>query len=131
MIMTTKQVVVSSLKKGNTIVFDGKACVIRDIQVGKSGKHGHAKARIEAVSLLDDQKIIKVMPGGDKVEVPIIEKKTAQVLSINGDKANVMDMESFETFDLKIPEELRDQVKDGIQVIYWIMLDQKVIMQIK
>jgi len=42
-----------------------------------------------------------------------------------------MDMESFETFDLKIPEELRDQVKDGIQVIYWIMLDQKVIMQIK
>lgn len=129
--MTTKQVTASSLKKGNTVVFEGKCCVIRDIQTGKSGKHGHAKSRIEAVSILDDQKIIKVMPGGDKVEVPMIEKKTAQVLSVKGDMANVMDMESYETFDLKIPEELRDKVKDGIQIIYWIMLDQKVIMQIK
>ncbi len=129
--MTTKLVTAGSLKKGNTVVFDGKCCVIRDIQTGKSGKHGHAKSRIEAVSILDDQKIIKVMPGGDKVEVPIIEKKTAQVLSVKGDMANVMDMESFETFDLKIPEELKDKVKDGAQVIYWIMLDQKVIMQLK
>ncbi len=129
--MTTKQVTASSLKKGNTVVFDGKCCVIKDIQTGKSGKHGHAKSRIEAVSILDDTKIIKVMPGGDKVEVPIIEKKTAQVLSIKGDMANVMDMESYETFDLKIPAELRDKVQDGVQVIYWIMLEQKVIMQIK
>ena len=129
--MTTKQVAASSLKKGNTIVFDGKACVIKDIQTGKSGKHGHAKSRIEAVSLLDDQKIIKVMPGGDKVDVPLIEKKTAQVLSIAGDMVNVMDLESFETFDLKIPEELKDKVKDGVQVIYWIILSQKVIMSLK
>lgn len=129
--MTTKQVAASSLKKGNTIVFDGKACVIRDIQTGKSGKHGHAKSRIEAITLLDNQKIIKVMPGGDKIDVPLIEKKTAQVLSITGDSANVMDLESFETFDLKIPEELKDKVKDGIQVIYWIILNEKVIMSLK
>lgn len=129
--MTTKQVAASSLKKGNTIVFDGKACVIKDIQVGKSGKHGHAKARIEAVSLLDDQKIIKVMPGGDKVDVPLIEKKTAQVLSMKEDTANVMDLESFETFDLKVPEELKGKVLEGCQVIYWIILNQKVIMQMK
>ena len=129
--MTTKQVTAGSLKKGNTVVFDNKACVIRDIQVGKSGKHGHAKARIEAVSILDDQKIIKVMPGGDKVDVPIIEKKTAQVLSVKDDIANVMDLESFETFDLKIPEELKGKVIEAIQVIYWIILSQKVIMQLK
>ncbi len=129
--MSTKQVAASSLKKGNTIVFEGKACVIKDIQVGKSGKHGHAKARIEAVSLLDDQKIIKVMPGGDKVDVPLIEKKTAQVLSMKEDTANVMDLESFETFDLKVPEELKGKVLEGCQVIYWIILNQKVIMQLK
>lgn len=129
--MSSKQVPASTLKKGNTIVFDGKACVIKDIQVGKSGKHGHAKARIEAVSILDDQKIIKVMPGGDKVDIPLIEKKTAQVLSLKEDNANVMDMESFETFDLKIPEELKGKVIEGSQVIYWIILTQKVIMQIK
>ena len=129
--MTTKQVAASSLKKGNTIVFDGKACVIKDIQTGKSGKHGHAKSRIEAVSILDNQKIIKVMPGGDKIDVPLIEKKTAQVLSVKENEANVMDLESFETFDLKIPEELKGKIVDGVQVIYWIILNQKVIMQLK
>ncbi|MBI2671610.1 translation initiation factor IF-5A [Candidatus Woesearchaeota archaeon] len=129
--MSTKQVDAGSLKKGNTIVFDGKACTIRDIQIGKSGKHGHAKARIEAVTLFGNQKIIKVLPGGDKVEVPLIEKKSAQVLSGNGDKANVMDLESYETFDLKITDELKDQVKEGMQIVYWIVLDEKVMMQVK
>jgi len=129
--MSFKQAPASTIKKGMTIVFDGKACVVREVSVGKSGKHGHAKARIEAISILDDQKIIKVMPGGDKIDIPLIEKKTAQVLSIKGDQANVMDLESFETFDLKIPEELKDKVIDGVQVVYWIMLNQKVIMQLK
>ena len=129
--MSFKQAPASTIKKGMTIVFDGKACVVREVSVGKSGKHGHAKARIEAISILDDQKIIKVMPGGDKIDIPLIEKKTAQVLSIKGDQANVMDLESFETFDLKIPEELKDKVVDGVKVVYWIMLNQKVIMQLK
>ena len=129
--MTTKQVVVSSLKKGNTIVFEGKACVIRDIQVGKSGKHGHAKARIEAVSILDDQKIIKVMPGGDKVEVPIIEKRNAQVLSVLGDKVNVMDAETYETFDLKVPDEFKGQISEGMTVMYWDIMNERVIKQVR
>jgi len=129
--MVNKHVAAGTLKKGNTIVFDGKACIIKDIQIGKSGKHGHAKARIEAVSMLDDQKIIKVMPGSDKVEVPLIEKKTAQVLSVKENMANAMDLESYETFDIKIIEELKDKVKEGVQVIYWIILGQKVMMQLK
>ena len=129
--MSFKQVPASTIKKGMTIVFDNKACVVRDVSVGKSGKHGHAKARIEAISILDDQKIIKVMPGGDKIDIPLIEKKTAQVLSLKADQANVMDLESFETFDLKVPEELKDKVIEGVQVIYWIILSQKVIMQLK
>src|SRR3989338_10222123 len=129
--MVNKHVAAGTLKKGNTIVFDGKACIIKDIQIGKSGKHGHAKARIEAVSMLDDQKIIKVMPGSDKVEVPLIEKKTAQVLSVKENMANAMDLEYYETFDIKIIEELKDKVKEGVQVIYWIILGQKVMMQLK
>jgi len=48
-------------------------------------------------------------------------------LSIAGDKANVMDMKSYETFDLDIPEDLKDQVKEGDQVNYWIILGKKVL----
>ena len=101
------------------------------MQISKTGKHGHAKCRVEAVGVLDDQKIIKVMPGRDKVDVPLIEKKTAQVLSISNDTASVMDMETYETFELKIPDELKGQVKEGSQVLYWIVMNEKVMKQLK
>jgi translation initiation factor 5A len=53
------------------------------------------------------------------------------VLSVSGDKANVMDTESFETFDMKIPAELKDQVVEGAQVLYWVILGEKVMKQVK
>jgi translation initiation factor 5A len=127
--MEKKVVTASSLKVGGYVILDGKACKVTDIQVSKTGKHGHAKCRIAAVSLTDNSKIIKVYPGHDKVEVPIIEKETAQVLSISGDKATVMDMKTYETFDLKIPEEMKGEIKDGEQVSYWIILGERVLRQ--
>lgn len=120
-----------SLKAGRYVLFDGIACVVKSVQVSKTGKHGHAKARIEAVGLIDGRKIIKVMPGHDSVDVPIIEKKTAQVLSIQDDKATVMDMENYETFEMKIPEDLKESVKEGSQVMYWTVLDDKIMKQVK
>ena len=71
------------------------------------------------------------MPGHDNIEVPIVEKKTAQVLSIQGNTANVMDSETYETFDLKIPEELKAEVVEGVNVLYWIILEDKVMKQVK
>ena len=71
------------------------------------------------------------MPGHDNIEVPIVEKKNAQVLSIQGDTANVMDSETYETFDLKIPDELKGEVTEGVTVLYWIILEDKVMKQIK
>jgi len=65
------------------------------------------------------------------VETPIVEKKTAQVLSIAGNKANVMDSETYETFELEIPEELKAECVEGCSVLYWIVLDQKVMKQIR
>ena len=115
--MATKNVHATGLKIGGYVIFDGVACKISSIQISRPGKHGHAKCRIEAIGLVDSRKIIKLVPGHDNVEVPIIEKKTAQVLSIHGDSANVMDMESYETFDIKLPSELKDQVMGGAQIL--------------
>ena len=120
-----------SLKPGNYVIFDDVPCVVRNIDLSKTGKHGSMKCRIETIDLIDNQKRIKIYPSSDKVDVPIIEKKDAQVLSIHDNKANVMDMGSYETFDIIIPEELNDKVKEGSQVVYWIIIDQKVIKQVK
>jgi translation initiation factor 5A len=127
----TKKVDAGSMKPGSFIVMDGAACKVVDVQISRPGKHGHAKARITAVGLLDDKKRVEVMPGHDMVEVPIIGKKTAQVLSINGDTANLMDAETYETFDLPIPSELKDQIVEGVQVLYWVVLNQRVMKQLK
>ncbi len=80
---------------------------------------------------MNDKKIIKIMPGHEAVDVPIIEKKNAQVLSIQDGKATVMDMDSYETFEMKIPKELEDQVHEGSQVMYWTVLDDKLMKQVR
>ena len=129
--MSTKMESVGSLQKGGYVVLEGAACRVADIQTSKSGKHGHSKVRLTAVGLVDEKKRVTIMPGHDSVEVPIVEKKTAQILSIHDNIANVMDSESYETFDLKIPEELKGEASEGVSVLYWLVLDDKVMKQIK
>ena len=127
----TKLAPASTMQKGSYIVIEGAACKVVSVATSKPGKHGSAKCRIEASGLLDDKKRGIVLPGHDNVEVPVIEKKTAQVLSINGNMANIMDSQNFETFDLAIPDELKETVKEGVEVLYWEILDTRVMKQIK
>src|SRR3989338_841586 len=126
-----KQIPATSLKPGRYVIIDGIACRVNKIDTSKPGKHGHAKCRVEAVGIIRGEKKVVVLPGHEKVDSPVIEKKSAQVLSVHEDNANVMDEESFETFDLKIPDELKDKIEAGIKIIYWIVLDEKVLMETK
>ncbi len=126
-----KQSSVGSLKQGSYVVIDGAACKVVDMQVSKPGKHGHAKVRLTAVGLIDEKKRVIVMPGHDSIDVPIIEKKNAQVLSISGNTASVMELETYENFDLEIPEELRQECAEGSIVLYWDILGDRVMKQVK
>jgi translation initiation factor 5A len=127
----TKSVSVGTLQKGNYIVLEGEACKIVDTKTSRPGKHGHAKVNLMAVGLIDGKKRNAVMPGHDHVEVPIIGKRSAQVLSVSGNLANVMDEETYETFDLEISEELEGQVNTGATILYWEILNDRVMKQVK
>lgn len=129
--MTVKLVSVGHLQKGRYVVIDGAACTVTDVKTSRPGKHGHAKVNLTAVGILDDKKRNIIMPGHDNIEVPVIEKKNAQVLSVHGTTANIMDSESFETFDLEIPAELAETVTEGCTIVYWTILDDKVMKQVK
>ena len=129
--MSTKNTSIGSLQKGSYVVIDGVACKVFDTQTSRPGKHGHAKVRLTGTGLTDGKKRVIVMPGHDQIEVPIIDKKTAQVLSISDNMANVMDVETYETFDLEIPEELKDICVSGCNVLYWVILGDKVMKQVK
>lgn len=109
---------VRELKVGNYMNIDDEPCKIVEITTSKPGKHGEAKARIVAIGVFDNQKRSVVFPVTHKVQVPIIEKKTAQVISIEGDEAQLMDMETYETFHIPLTEEEKELVEPGKEVQY-------------
>ena len=129
--MVTKIQSVGSLQKGSYVILEGAACRVADMQISRPGKHGHAKVRLTAVGLIDEKKRVIVMPGHDQIDTPIIDKRNAQVLSVSGDAANIMDMETYETFDLKVPENLKSEVAEGKKVSYWTIMGNKVMKQVK
>ncbi|MDW7732886.1 MAG: translation initiation factor IF-5A [Methanolobus sp.] len=112
------QVEVKELKEGKYVIVDDEPCVIKSISKSKPGKHGSAKARIDVIGLFDGQKRSIVGPISDKVYVPIVERKTTQVLSISGKIAQLMDMGDYSTFEITVPDEYKDRVNEGEEITY-------------
>ena len=110
---------VRTLKENRYILIDEEPCKIMSISTSKPGKHGEAKARIEAVGVFDGTKRSVVHPVKHKVGVPIIDKRNAQILSLIGsDNVQLMDLETYETFEMPIPEEFKGQLEPGKEILY-------------
>ena len=116
--MTTKVAEVKSLKVGRFVVIDGEPCKVTSMQIAKTGKHGHAKARVEGVGILDGQKRTLVAPVDAKVDLPITEKKSAQIIAFMGDQVQLMDLEDYSTFELPKPkdDEIEGTLVEGANV---------------
>jgi translation initiation factor 5A len=125
--MVAKVIDATEMRVGTFLILDGVAHQVKKMDVSKTGKHGHAKVRYEAAHIVTGKKKVAVVPGHDKFEVPMIDKRTAQVLSIAGDKATIMDSESFENFELDIPEDQKDSISEGGNVEYWDVEGEKII----
>ena len=128
--MVARVIDATEMRIGTYLILDGVAHQVRKMDISKTGKHGHAKVRYEAMNAFTGKKKVGVVPGHDKFEVPMINKLVAQVLSIHGDSVSLMDSVSFENFDLDIPEELRGQVVDGAEVEYWEIEDEKLLKKV-
>ena len=114
------------MKTGANIIVDGVPCTVKKIDVSKTGKHGHAKVRVEAVGIINGQKKIFVVPGHERIEVPLVEKRKAQVLTI-GDKISIMDLENFETIEVICPDEIKSELGENSNVEYWDVEGEKMI----
>jgi translation initiation factor 5A len=116
--MAWQQAEVRELKEGRYILIDDQPCKIVSITTSKPGKHGEAKARIEAIGVFDGAKRSVVHPVKHKVQIPQMDKRKAQVLAIMGEEVQLMDLENYETFNLKITPEQRETLKVGGEVFY-------------
>ena len=125
--MALKLIDAAEAKTGASIIVDGVSCIVRSNDISKTGKHGHAKCRIEAIGIIDGKKKVFAVAGHERFEVPMINKYRAQVLNIIGDKASVMDLENYETLEIPMLEELKPEIKEGDQVEYWDIEGSKII----
>lgn len=119
-----------TLKPNRYIMIDDEPCRILSIKTGKTGKHGEAKGRIEAVGLFDGQKRSLVRPVTHKVKVPLIDRRKAQVLALMGGEVQLMDMETYETFNVPIPKEFESNLTPGKEILYVVAMGRKKITRV-
>jgi translation initiation factor 5A len=124
--MVLKIIAATEAKPGTNVIIDGEPYTVKKVDTSKTGKHGSSKCRIELANIISGQKKIMAVPGHERFEVPMIDKRKGQVLSI-GDKASVMDIESFETLDMEVPEELKAEIQADSTVEYWDIEGLKII----
>ncbi|MGC8710661.1 MAG: translation initiation factor IF-5A [Candidatus Micrarchaeia archaeon] len=121
---------VKEIKEGRFILIDNIPCKVVDIETSAPGKHGSAKVRITAIGLFDGQKRTLLKPSSADVEAPVINKKRAQVVSVSGATAQLMDLETYETYEIDIPEELKNSIKPGSEVEVIESMDKRAIARI-
>ncbi len=109
---------VRMLKEGRYVIMDDEPCTIMSITTSKPGKHGAAKARIDGIGVFDSQKRTAVHPVTAKLYVPVIERRSGQVLSVLDDTAQIMDLEDYSTVELKIPEELKERIEPAREISF-------------
>jgi translation initiation factor 5A len=129
----SKPMELGALRVGSYVVIEEEPCRIINLTKSKPGKHGSAKARVVAIGVFDGTKKSFVKPVSAQVEVPLIEKRSAQVISLLPAIVQVMDLETYEIFETPIPEEeeIKSKLDSGVEIEYWRILGRTKIMRTK
>ena len=139
--MSVRKTIAGKLKKGNYFIDEGIVYKVLSNDHSKSGKHGHAKNRINAEGLFDGRKKSFTYPSDTQIDVPEILKKNATITNIGGEFISLMDSETYESFDVKWPddEELVSKLKElqtdpskisEVLVEYWSVQGTRVIQRL-
>ena len=128
----SRPVDVGDLKIGSYVIVEDVPCRIVEITKSKPGKHGAAKARVVAIGVFDSLKRSFVKPVDGKVDMPMIEKRTGQLLAILPNSLQLMDLETYEVFEAPLPDdELKPRLSEGVEVEYWSILGRTKVMRVK
>lgn len=129
--MPTRQDDMKNIKEGSYIVIDDEPCTVKKRSSSSPGKHGSTKIRVVTEGIIDGDRREMVKPSDETVEVPIIDKKTGQVLSVSGNGVQLMDMESYDTFEMAIPDDFDEDLNEGDEVEYWKVMGDKILKEKK
>jgi len=129
----SRPVDVGDLKIGSYVIVEDVPCRIVELTKSKPGKHGAAKARVVTIGVFDGVKRSFVKPVDAKVDMPMIEKRTGQLIAILPNSLQIMDMETYEIFEtpLQDDDDIRLRLNEGVEVEYWRILGRTKVMRVK
>lgn len=119
---------IRELKIGRYVNIDDSPCKIISISTSKPGKHGSAKANIEATDIFTGSKKSINAPVSTKVQVPQIDKRKGQVLTIRDNEVQIMDLETFETFSMAINDDHESVLAEGAEIMYLVAMGKNKLM---
>lgn len=124
---------VGELKQGSYAIVNNEPSQIVSIQKSKPGKHGSAKFRLTSKSLFDGRKQSFVGSTDQNIQVPIVDKRSGQVVSKGPGSVQLMDLETYEIFDVALPsdEEMANKIETGKDVEYWNIMGRIKIQRVK
>jgi len=131
--LSFKMAKVGELKQGSYAIINDEPSQIVSIQKSKPGKHGSAKFRCTAISIFDGRKQSFVSSTDANIQVPIVDKRSGQVVSMGPVSVQLMDLETYDMMDIAIPtdEEIASKLEAGKDVEYWIIMDRVKIQRVK
>lgn len=117
--MGREAVEVGELSSGSYVIVNEEPCVVTKKSSSTPKSNGDDdKEKVYVEGIFDGQKRTFVKEVDDEVEVPLIEKSDAEVLALLGNSAQLMDLSSYETFELSIPLQLRGDLEEGDEIEY-------------
>jgi len=121
------------LREGNYVIIDGEPCRVVEISRAKTGKHGSAKVHLVAIGLFSGSRKTLVGPVDQRVEVPIIEKRVGQVTAMFDNLVQIMDLETYETFEVERPSDptIASKLAPGKEVEYWVVMGRRMLVRVR
>jgi translation initiation factor 5A len=131
--MSIRKSEAKTLKAGSYFLIEGEPCRVVSIEKSKPGKHGAAKTNIIAVGFFDKRKRNVIMPADRMVDVPVIDKRSGTIISDMGEVLQVMDSETYNTYEVERPEDsdMSAKIQNNAEVEYWEIMGKRVITRVK
>ena len=131
--MSYRMAKVGELREGSYAIINDEPSQIVSIQKSKPGKHGSAKFRCTAISLFDGRKQSFVSSTDANIQVPIVDKRSGQIINLGPGSVQIMDLENYEMMDVTMPtdQDLASKLEAGKNVEYWIIMDRIKIQRVK
>lgn len=120
-----RQIEASKVNSGTYIMLDDEPCEVRSMSKSSPGKHGSAKCKIKARGVFDGKDRHVTKPGDAMLMSPDVDKKVGQIVSQEGTIAQVMDMDTYETEEMELPEDL--DAGEGDEIEFWVIADRKLV----